>query len=225
MKLLWLDCETNGLDPQNHRLLEVAALVTDLITPLRQEGSTVQGVLPVSSSEAESFAPFIIDMHTKNGLLLACKELHKESMRNDMVSNATRVATRWPGYAVQATRELEEHILALIPKVADVGRENITALAGSSAHFDLAFLRVHMPTLAANLSHRIYDVSAVKLFCRSLGMPKLPPEEAHRALPDVQESMHHAQVCMRWLAETSLMGQAHYEPLPGGDTDREGGSL
>ncbi len=56
-----------------------------------------------------------------------------------------------------------------------------------------------MPTLAERFSHRYYDVSAVKLFCRSLGMPKPQPAEAHRAMADIQESIAHARQCARWL--------------------------
>jgi len=66
-------------------------------------------------------------------------------------------------------------------------------------HFDHGFLRVHMPKLAARFSHRHYDVSAVKLFCQSLGMPKPPKAEAHRAAADVRESIEHAKACADWL--------------------------
>jgi oligoribonuclease (3'-5' exoribonuclease) len=194
MKLLWLDCETDGLDPINHRLLEVAALVTDLTSPFQQEGGPVHDVLPVADGEAEAFDPFIIDMHTKNGLLLACKEREKQLQLRLGADSLPRQASRWPGRYLSAARALEERILALIPKRVDVEREHITALAGSSVHFDLAFLRAHMPTLAANLSHRVLDVSAVKLFCRSLGMPKLPPEE----------SMNHAIACAHWLGHAPV---------------------
>ena len=58
---------------------------------------------------------------------------------------------------------------------------------------------MHMPRLAARFSHRHYDVSAVKLFCRSLGMPKPPKAEAHRATADVLESIAHARLCAEWL--------------------------
>ena len=72
-------------------------------------------------------------------------------------------------------------------------------LAGSSIHFDLGFLRVHMPKLAAKFSHRLFDVSAIKLFCESLGMPKLPKAEAHRAMVDVEESFAHYKACADWV--------------------------
>jgi oligoribonuclease len=207
MKLLWLDVETTGLDPNKDRLLEVAALVTDLATPFDIEGEPVEGVFPVAEEDAKKFDPFIIEMHTKNGLLDECVAVDKGMMltrvpRTDHLSRPE--AARYN----HALLNLEDALLALIPDMDEMtarlgkeeARKNITAIAGSSVHFDLGFLRVHMPRLAKNLSHRCYDVSAVKLFCRSLGMPKPPPEEAHRALKDVHESMAHAKVCRDWLA-------------------------
>ena len=72
-------------------------------------------------------------------------------------------------------------------------------LAGRTVHFDLGFIRHHMPRLAARLSHRVYDVSAICLFCESLGMPRLKKGEAHRASEDVLESVEHARRCAEWL--------------------------
>lgn len=79
------------------------------------------------------------------------------------------------------------------------GDNDAIVLAGSSVHFDHGFLNVYMPRLASLLSHRHYDVSAVKLFCQSLGMKPLPKGEAHRAMADVEESVAHARACAEWL--------------------------
>lgn len=220
MKLLWLDAETTGLDANKHRLLEVACFVTDLMTPWKVESPVVQCVLPVAEGEDSAFDPFIIDMHTKNGLLLACKERDRQMVSSGMVPTA---ALSLPGQARQnhALGLLSDLICSIIPDQAEMlarlgkeeARKHTTALAGFSVHFDLSFLRVHLPFVAKNLSHRCYDVSAVKLFCRSLGMPKPPPEEAHRALPDCEESMRHARLCADWLGRESRS-----LPLPlGGD--------
>lgn len=212
MKLLWCDLETNGLDQRNDRILEVAAFVTDLATPWTMEGEPVQGVLPITLKEAGTYDEFITTMHTKNGLLVECFTLDlamKEAedraaaVNTDNkfvhgVASPQRNATWLPFRYTKAMTALEDRLLALIPDKDVVGKENVTALAGSSVHFDLGFLRTYMPRLSRQLSHRCYDVSAVKLFCRSLGMPKLPPEEAHRALPDIRESMRHAQLCASW---------------------------
>lgn len=117
---------------------------------------------------------FIRDMHTKNGLLEEC---------------------RWSTNTITI---VERELLACVP--AETDKELKTVVAGNSVHFDLGFLRYHMPTLAKRLSHRCYDVSAVQLFARSLGMPKSEKgAEPHRALEDVSASVLQAHSCVRWL--------------------------
>lgn len=89
-------------------------------------------------------------IHSKNGLLAEC------------AANAAR----------EDIETVEQELLALVPEVANP--EERPVLAGSSVHFDLGFLREEFPAFAKRFSHRLYDVSAIKLFCRSLGMPALP---------------------------------------------------
>jgi hypothetical protein len=73
-------------------------------------------------------------------------------------------------------------------------------LGGNTAHFDLGFLRVHMPEFAKRLSHRVFDASGFYRQCLSVGMPELPkPVEAHRAKEDVERSIELARECGRWI--------------------------
>lgn len=192
MKLFWLDLESTGLDPAKDQILEFAIAEADLSDPFKI-GLTLNGVF--AAPPVEQLTPFIVDMHTKNGLLAECA---------------------LPGRPTIA--EVEQILLDRVP--AEKEYENRPTLAGSSVHFDHAFLKTHMPTLAARFSHRHYDVSAVKLFCRSLGMAKPPVAEAHRAMADVMESIAHARLCARWLAESPRWpwaAQGLRVPLPQGE--------
>ena len=107
---------------------------------------------------------------------------------------------------------VEDELLKFIPEVED--KDERATFAGSSVHFDLGFIRVHMPRLAKRLSHRVYCVSAVQLFCRSLGMAK-PPKgpEPHRAAADVLASIERAKLCSDWLGG----------PVPPEDAQPQGG--
>ncbi len=173
MKLWWLDLETTGLDPRRHEILEIGVAIADLERPF-QAVDTYHAVTPFNVSD-EALDPFIVDMHTKNGLLAECRE--------------SPTAKSYP--------QIEEELLKLIP--IGLAREEMPVLAGSSIHFDHSFLEAHMPNLAKKFSHRHYDVSSVKLFCMSLGMLKLPRAEAHRAMADIHESIEHAQLCAEWI--------------------------
>lgn len=182
MKLLWLDLETTGLDPTRGKILEVAAAVADLSEPFVL-GEVYSSVMPLGQWEYTLMDDTARKMHDSNGLLRDCGTLASMIEELDV-----------------SLGSVEHDLLSLLPALGTYEREDTPTLAGSSVHFDHAWLKVHMPTLAARLSHRHYDVSAVKLFCQSLGMPKLPRAEAHRAEADVRESVAHAQACAKWLS-------------------------
>lgn len=178
-KLLWLDLETTGLDPLHNAILEVFAGVADYdrpfeITPL------IDTSIAFEIDIDERIDPFVLDMHSKNGLWADCAR-----------SNVT-------------THDVQRELLRHVPKLPQEQSADRWILAGSTVHFDLGFLRFDMPDLARRLSHRCYDVSAVKMFCESLGMPPLPKAEAHRAKADVEESIAHAFECARWIKRGQL---------------------
>lgn len=175
-KLLWIDLETTGLDPNKNKILEVAALSADLNDPLKTKlivNSVVRTPFPMVFEEGVS------EMHRLSGLL---DDLEKDE-----------------GYPLSV---IEKVILDFVPETQD--NEEKTILAGSSVQFDRGFINVHMPTLFHRLSYRNYDARGIQLFCRGLGMPKMPKGGAHRALADITESVEAVRECMRWLQTPSF---------------------
>lgn len=171
MKLIWLDIETTGLNPEIDSILEIAAFEAEMERPFDAVKiyDTVL-VWPLASMASLVMDSFVRDMHTKNGLLEACAR-----------SNVT-------------TNDAQTDLCRRLP-------EKEYVLAGSSAHFDHSFIHKHMPILNARFSHRHYDVSAVKLFAQSLGMKPFPKAGAHRAAADCLESIAHAKAVAEWFRE------------------------
>jgi len=198
MKLVWLDIESTGLDPLKCDLIEIAACITDIVRPFEVTLPTTRPIDPTTGYRAvihyvpdlERLDPYVVKMHTENRLWAACAK--------STITIAVAAAA----------------LLALVgePGLDAKGRKELHTLGGSSVHFDHGFLRVHMPTLASKFSHRVYDASAIKLFCRSLGMTRMPKTGAHRAMADVNESIAHAKACAEWLR--GFMAPPTPEPTP-----------
>ena len=178
MMLVWLDLETTGLVPQQGRILEVAVGFSTLEKPfdLRTRQSWVCR-FDHKNEPYLKIAPEVLEMHTQNGLWDECR------------ASPTLV------------RDVEQALLVYVKDEPEL--ENKPTLAGDCVGFDHSWLKEYMPTLAKRFHYRYYDVSAVKLFCRSLGMERLvrPEMEIHRAMHDVDKSASHAQMCAAWLAQ------------------------
>lgn len=163
-RLVWIDCEMTGLDPDTEALIEVAALVTD--PELNVLGEGVQVVIRPEPEALKSMSPFVRRMHTSSGLL-------------DELDG---------GLSLQAAEEkVLEYVKTWVPEAG------AAPLAGNSVHADKAFLRLGMPALTRHLHYRLIDVSTLKELARRWYPQVLAsaPEKTgnHRALGDIQDSI------------------------------------
>jgi oligoribonuclease len=164
-RLVWIDLEMTGLDPEHDVVLEVAALITD--SELQPVGEGVDIVVSQPASAMEGMADVVRDMHQRSGLT--------EAVLASSVSLA----------------EAEAAVLALVK--AEVPEPRTVPLCGNSIATDRTFIVRHMPDLEAWLHYRMIDVSSIKELARRW-YPKAyygAPVKAggHRALADVKESV------------------------------------
>lgn len=163
-RIVWIDLEMTGLDPQRHVIVEVAALVTDAELNVLDGG--IDLVVHASDAELAEMDDFVTEMHGSSGLT--------EQIKASTVT----------------LREAEEAVLELVDKHCG---EHRPPLAGNSIATDRTFIRAHMPKLDERLHYRMIDVSTIKELTRRW-YPKAyynQPEKgmAHRALADIVESI------------------------------------
>lgn len=175
-RFLWIDLETTGLDPHTGSVLEVALVGVDDDDPAMPVLAQWSGVLHASEREWNQADDFVKNMHSVNGLWAECFG-----------------APYAPGEAERTMCEFVRGSSSTEPKGI--------VLAGGSVHFDLAWVRVHFPTFAKCLSHRVFDVSTLKAAERTWGaeFADIKANE-HRALSDVLASVAEARAirARRW---------------------------
>ncbi len=159
-KLLWIDLEMTGLDPQRDRILEVAAIATDMQL---NEIATYEAVVKVDEEVM------------KNRMVGEFWEKNSKSRDALMLQNQDG----------KPVAEVEEKLLEFVEQ--NFGQE--IYLAGNSIHQDRKFLELQMPELNKKLHYRMLDVSAWKIyFENALGKKFIKPEN-HRALDDINGSI------------------------------------
>ena len=158
--LLWVDLEMTGLDPKKDKILEVAAIATDMKL---EEIAKYEAVIRVS--------PRLM----KSRMVGKFWEDNKSSRDALIEQNKT-------GKPVKAVeRELTDFLKQ------HFGSE--IYLAGNSIHQDRKFIENEMPTLNKMLHYRMLDVSAWKIYFENALNKKFVKPENHRALDDINGSI------------------------------------
>ena len=130
-QLLWIDFETDGLDPSTLNILEVSLILTDSDLNVIDE---LKNLNVYKDQEVLSqLNEWCLTTHTANGVLERCKSstLSLDDVKNKIVDF------------------LNKHQI-----------NNTAYLAGSGVHYDLNILRHTWPSIASRFPYRILDTSS-----------------------------------------------------------------
>ncbi|KOO05696.1 oligoribonuclease [Vibrio hepatarius] len=161
--LIWVDLEMTGLDPETHKIIEIATIVTDSELNILAEGP----VLAIHQPEAElnKMDEWCTTTHTASGLV--------ERVRASDVDEQ------------EAIRQTVAFLEQWVPK----GKSPI---CGNSIGQDRRFLYKHMPELEEYFHYRYLDVSTLKELTRRWKpeiLDGFSKKGSHLALDDIRESI------------------------------------
>ena len=159
-KLLWVDLEMTGLEPDKDKILEVAAIATDMEL---NEIAKYEAVVKVD--EALMKSRMVGDFWEKNS----------KSRDGLMAQNKDG----------KPAAEVEKELIDFIDKYFG----KTIYLAGNSIHQDRKFIEREMPELDKKLHYRMLDVSAWKIYFENALNKKFTKPENHRALDDINGSI------------------------------------
>lgn len=159
-RLLWVDLEMTGLEPKKDKILEVAAIATDMEL---KEIATYEAVVKVSERLIKT--RMVGDFWEKN-----------KNSRDALIKQNKNG---------KPVKEVERELIDFIKQ--NFGNE--IYLAGNSIHQDRKFIEKEMPTLNKMLHYRMLDVSAWKIYFENGLNKKFMKPENHRALDDINGSI------------------------------------
>lgn len=173
-KLLWVDLEMTGLDPQQDVILEVAAEITDF--------------------DFKTLASYEAFVQQPNGVV--AERMQKNTWWKDYPANRDEFLARTADGKPSA--QVEQELIELVEQ--HFGTEP-AVLAGNSIHNDRAFIKKWWPQLDLKLHYRMLDVSAWKVLMQGKYGVKFEKKEVHRAFDDIQASIAELQHYLEWFKQ------------------------
>jgi len=162
-RLVWLDLEMTGLDPEKERIIEAAVIVTEPDLTFVAEGP-------------------VVVIHQSDELLDAMDKWNKSTHGKSGLIDKVRASTVTEGQA-------EAQLLEFLSQYVPAGK---SPLCGNTVGQDRRFLVKYMPKLEAFFHYRNLDVSTLKelsLRWKPEVYKSFVKKSRHEALADIYESI------------------------------------
>lgn len=173
-KLLWVDLEMTGLDPQEHVIIEIAAEVTDFNF---QTLASYEALVLQPEAKLTTMNPWAQTQHDASGLT--------ERVRREG----------------KPERDVIHELIGFIQAHFGKDGDEPAVLAGNSIHNDRLFIRQWWPEVDALLHYRMLDVSSWKVFMQGRHGVQFEKKEVHRAFDDIQASIAELQYYLEWFKQ------------------------
>jgi oligoribonuclease len=171
-RLVWIDLEMTGLDPEINRIIEIATVITDGDLEVIAMGPEL--VIHQPEAELAKMDAWNVEHHGASGLT--------GRVRSSQINDA----------------RAEAETLAFVNRYCEPGS---APLCGNSIGQDRRFLHAFMPRLHAVFHYRSVDVTAFKVMAKHWypGLPEPAKTNTHRALDDILESIEELRFYRRRL--------------------------
>ncbi len=170
-KLLWVDLEMTGLDPQHDVILEVAAEITNF--------------------DLKTLASYEARIKQSRKVVLA--RMQANIWWRDFPANRDEFLAK-----LDQGKPLDQVEQELIKLVAKHFGDEPAILAGNSIYNDRLFLKAWTPALDLKLHYRMLDVSSFKVLMQGKHGEVFEKASPHRAFDDIQASIAELQHYLDW---------------------------
>ena len=161
-RLVWIDLEMTGLDPDENTIIEIATIVTESDLSIVAEGPNF--AINVGDEELVKMDNWNVSHHTENGLLDRIAEAGVSMKKAEL----------------DTIEFLRQHCL-----------EGTPPLCGNTIGQDRRFLRRYMPHLHDFFHYRSVDVTSIKILAKNWypDVKTWRKNSGHRALDDIRGSI------------------------------------
>ncbi len=162
--LIWIDLEMTGLNPSEHRIIEIAILITDNYLNILMEGPNI--VIFQKNKYLFKMNEWNYNIHKNNGLI---KEVIKSNISE-----------------FKAEKIIINFLKNIVPKKS-------SPICGNTVAQDRRFLFKYMPKLESYFNYKYIDVTSFReVFNRwlpNIFLKKKKYKNMHRALFDIRNSI------------------------------------